>query len=454
MLRREPDLESLLELPLPMAGRAPGPVNPEVYRRQAEAAFHRAGYEWGAASQVADELLTLKELGDGFLARQDAGSAAAVYQGIVAAVLAHHASLHDEPGDLHTVISACVRGLEQCWVTLQADPTQRAAILRLYYEILEYDVEQGGIGLSDCLPDLVERATPEERRTLAGWVRADMSRADGWQREHLGGLLLNLEAETLDPEAYLRICRETGRRHDLVERLLQLDRLDEALRELEAASDWELLNLADLLVRKRHPEEAERLVRARSVRSKDVRLQEWLQKRALQRKDTAAALEIARAIFAQQPSLRLYEEIRTLARKRQSWDELRPRLLAPMRKSRTTYVLVPILLEEGEIDEALDVVKREPQYFYGEDSLGLAVAKAAETTRPEAALKIYRGDAEALINQRGRGSYAAACRLLKKVRELHKKLGEEEAWRRYVSKLREQHRGLRALQEEMTKAGL
>jgi uncharacterized Zn finger protein len=454
MLRREPDLESLLELPLPVAGAASAPVNPDVYRRQAEAAFYRAGGEWGAASRVADELLALKEIGDGFLARQDLGSAAAVFQGVVAAVLANHATVHDEPGDLHTVISDCVEGLEQCWAALQTDPAQRRGILRLYYEILEYDIGQGGIGLSDCLPDLIELATPEERHMMAGWVREDMAGSDGWRREHLGGLLLDLEADTLDDETYLRVCRETGRRYDLVERLLQLGRLEEALREAESANDWELLQLADLLVSRRHANEAERLVRARSGQSQDVRLLEWLHKRAVGRKDRAVALELAQTIFARQPSLELYKEIRTLARKQKGWDELRPRLLAPLRRARTTYVLVPILLEEGEIDEALKVVRGKPNYFYSYDSEKLSVAQAAETKRPRAALEIYREFAEGLINQRGRGNYAAACGYLKKVRALHKKLGEEDDWTRYLTRLREKHRGLRALQEEMTKARL
>lgn len=289
---------------------------------------------------------------------------------------------------------------------------------------------------------------------MAGWVREDMAGADSWERQCLGGFLLDLEADTLDDEAYLGICRQTGRRHDLVERLLKLGRLEEALREAESAGDWELLNLADLLVSQRHGEEAERLVQERARRSQDVRLLEWLQKRAAGHKDTAAALEWAQAAFARQPSPELYKQIRTLARKQGRWDELRPRLLAPLRKARTSYVLVPILLEEGEIDEALKLVKNEPNVWYGYDSEKLIVAKAAEAERPRAALEIYRGYGERLIDQRGRGNYAAACQFLRKVRQLHRRLGEEDVWTRYVTRLREQHRGLRALQEELTKARL
>src|SRR5574342_463058 len=44
--------------------------------------------------------------------------------------------------------------------------------------------------------------------------------SDGYHREVLGRLLLDLEAETLNDEAYLKICRETGRLNDLIECLL------------------------------------------------------------------------------------------------------------------------------------------------------------------------------------------------------------------------------------------
>jgi hypothetical protein len=40
------------------------------------------------------------------------------------------------------------------------------------------------------------------------------------------------------------------------------------------------------------------------------------------------------------------------------------------------------------------------------------------------------------------------------VRALYEKLGEDEAWTSYITALREQNRNLRALKEELAKAGL
>jgi uncharacterized Zn finger protein len=47
-----------------------------------------------------------------------------------------------------------------------------------------------------------------------------------------------------------------------------------------------------------------------------------------------------------------------------------------------------------------------------------------------------------------------ACTFLKKVRSLYEQLGETETWKAYVTALREAHRSLRALQEELSRARL
>jgi uncharacterized Zn finger protein len=55
---------------------------------------------------------------------------------------------------------------------------------------------------------------------------------------------------------------------------------------------------------------------------------------------------------------------------------------------------------------------------------------------------------------RDRKNYRTACTYLVKVRASYEKLGEGETWTSYITMLREQNRNLRALKEELAKAGL
>jgi uncharacterized Zn finger protein len=470
MLRQEPELEALLETPLPMPGKRQGPVSLEAYRRQAAAVFNRAGEEWDAVYGIAHGLHAILSIGDGFVAQQDWAAAAAVYRGVAEEVLDQYDSYHDEEGSLGGVVEACAEGLGQCLAVEASDGAMRAPILRALFDIYCFDIRMGGVGLADEVPDLlVDQTTPQERRTVAGWVREALPKGTDWssdyRRQAYGSFLLDLEADTLDDESFLRVCRETGRLHDLVDRLLELGRRDEAVVELERAEENALIDLADLFVHHGHGDMAERSMVERSRKAQHTAVLEWLKKRHLARDDKAAALEIAVKIFRSQPYLEEYQEIRALAWPLGQWEKLRPELMALPDVQRHRDLRVRIYLDECEIDQALEAVKPEPRqrsgygYSYGwgrayTDSLRLEVAQAAEELRPREALKLYQWEAESLIEQRGRASYREACQLLERARALYLRLGEPEVWEHTITELRERHRSLRALKEELASAGL
>lgn len=456
MLRQEPDLEVLLETPLPAVGGRRTPVSPETYRRQADAAFRRGGYGWGVAAEIARELSAIEEIGDGFVQQQDFASGAAVYEGVSAAVLDNYETFRDDEGDLGSVVQACVTGLGECLAGEEADAATRGQILQTLFAVLRFDVSLGGVGLSDDVPELIaQHATVEERGHVADWVREELPSARDWCREVYGGFLLDLEAEELSDEAFLQVCRDTGRNLDLVDRLLELRRLDEATKEAEQAGDYHLLSMADIFVRRRHGDLAERLMRERSEKTTDTRILEWLQKRYASRpRDKAAALDLAESIFRTRPSLEKYKDMRKLAQGLGRWEALRPELLALLNKPQHSDLLIRIRLHEGEIDEAIEAAKAGREYPYYGYSMKLEVAKAAEQTRPRAALEIYRQRVENLIAQRGRDRYREACRFLKKVRTLYEQLGESQEWTRYLTRLREDNHTLRALRQELAAAKL
>ena len=82
------------------------------------------------------------------------------------------------------------------------------------------------------------------------------------------------------------------------------------------------------------------------------------------------------------------------------------------------------------------------------------MAQAASETHPHAAVDIYLQQAEILIEGRGRENYRRACDCLTRVRDIHRKLGEEPAWNDLIVGMRERHRRLPALREELESSGL
>jgi len=469
MIDREPDLESWLEVALPTAvssgNRAKGEVvKPDAYGRQTVAAFSNAGYGWEADREVTAALESLKKIGDQFRSRKNVESAVAVYRGILEGIVGEYESFRDENGDVSVVAGECITALEECLPQCAEGSEARESVLRPLFDVLQLDINLGGIGLSDEVPEiLTEQTTAAERATIAGWIRkalpAGRDFSSNWRRQAWGGLLLDFAGEPEDDDAYLKHCREFGLTGDLVKRLLERGRLEEALREIRSSSDYELMGLADQLVAHKHINLAYTLVRDRLSADEKGRnnrqLREWLKRFCQSRKNWKPLLELCVEEFRRQPSLSQYQEIRKLATKLKTWDTLRPDLLSSV--PRDSNDLIRIHLDEGEVDQAIMLWESRSgkrRVAVGWDRVDLEVARAAEKSHPETALRIYRAEVKSLISARGRQSYQSACQFLKKIRPLLKMSGHGDDWDDYISRLREENRSLRAFQEELKKAHL
>ncbi len=459
-------------------------VNPTTYRRQVADAFQHD------KPRITEELLAVKQTADHLAQQGDALGAATIYETLVTEIFEQSHLYYDEsqyddyyeeegyyPEEegLEGLVGAGIEALGSYLADKQTDRVAReksiAVLLAIYRRDLHADNSHGFA--ERAAEQLVRYATPLERQTIAEWLREALADEEqeiaGSERQTYGKFWLDLQNETLDDEAYLRICRETGRTSDLVERLLALGRIDEAVQETQRVDDLAFLKLAGLFVQQGQDAVAERLVRARLTEKPALHLLEWLQQYYRDRGNHAAELEIAEAAFRTQPSLRRYQELRDLAKRLDRWETLRPELLAFLQQAgntRHTTLLIEIALDEGDIDRALYLLKgmaKKDSYgytyndgygYYGFGDIALQVARAAEETRPREAIELYRQRAERLIAQRGRQNSQQACTFLAKMRVLYEKLGEEDAWTSYVTALREQNRNLRALKEELANAGL
>jgi uncharacterized Zn finger protein len=211
-----------------------------------------------------------------------------------------------------------------------------------------------------------------------------------------------------------------------------------------------------LFVQHGHGPLAETLIRNRSKTSQDTRLPEWLMKYATGQGNLADALMWAEKLFWMRPSVEACVEMRRLAQPQKQWQDLRAKTLASLAQKGEHNLLTEIYLEEGEIDQALASLERAKasNRYWGDQSLQVSVAQAAGEKRPKEAIRLYMQLVESLIRQRGRDNYAQAAAYLLQVHEAYQRLDEPQSWQALIANIREQHRNLPALRDELNRAGL
>ena len=67
MLKQSPDLEALLEIPLPKS-KGTRVLNAETIRKQIRSAFQQSGYRWGSEGLIASAIDSVLDLGEDYVA--------------------------------------------------------------------------------------------------------------------------------------------------------------------------------------------------------------------------------------------------------------------------------------------------------------------------------------------------------------------------------------------------
>ncbi len=462
MVSRHSDLEQLLELNA-LSTLAPGQTVPaERIAQQIHWAFSSTGGELGGDNaRVAENLQPILDLGEELIDRGDIENSATIYRTLIDSMLTYEDCLYsDEGGDLRQVLAECEQGIEECLHSTR-QPELREMLLRALFELYVWDLQAGGLGYADESPSiLANHSTAAEKQEIARWVQVELPAGEDWdsgnQRRSLGGLWLALLADSIDDDTYLRICRETGRTRDLTDRLLELDRVDEAVEVAKAAGISEITRFADLFEKYGHTELAERLVKESPNSETQIPLLEWLKEYAIIHNQPEEALRLAESLFWQAQSLENYDALLDAAEAVGSRDGVRRRVLERLETAGNHSLLVEIFLLENEVDLALGALERvNPDIWWGRLAvLRRQVAEAVESRHPREAVRQYLLLTEELIRQRSRGSYAEAARLLMQARKLYYGLGEEERWNQILSGLRQEYRRLPAFLDELQRAGL
>jgi len=460
MITRHPDLEELVHLSLAGSTTPITSINPDLIRSQVKQAIKQSDYGhayYGAVAGIVSALESIMQQAENYQEQGDWENTAVIYCAVLDELRIHHTEIYDHDGELGSVFWNGSERLSDCLEQTQ-QPETRLAILRTLAGIVLEDIEVGGYGFADAAYDIVlEQAQSDEKEAIVALVEDELAKIGSfndfsgkWQAEAYGGFLLALQSDTLDDDQFIQLCRRTSQLKKLVERLLQLDRVNEAIADAKTASDYALLSLADLFVTDGHDTIAEELVWERAGTSKDIRLDGWLKKQAANNGDWRKAIQHAERQFWQQPSVEYYQEMKTIAEKLGDWSKRQEVIMSRLSQQKEYALLTRIQLLENNIEAALKTL---PKVKYS-GNLTIEVAKASEETYPRESIRLYLQKAERLIAARGRGNYVEAANYLTYVRNLYAKLQETETWKATIYSIRSQKPRLPALLDELNKAGL
>lgn len=497
MVARYPDLERIVDMPMPVPPGKAGSgssttvtIDAKAIRKQVRSMLSGFDYhewdawEWGHAYGAFPELRQTLELGQSYADVGQWANAQVVFSALaeeVGDVLVEYGD--NEGGELSGIVidadeglAACLDAQEQLAEDERLSSEAREELIHAIYEIWRRDIfDIGGIDLSQHGVDSVIRnVTDDERTMVEAWLRGEQ--ADGWSQGARTGFLVDLrETAGASDEELLALFREAELWDEVVSMLLSMDRVDEAVATAtrHIRMPHSLIAFANALIARgsEHINRAIALVddRAWEIEGQnvahDAMLQDWLVAQYSAHGRSGEALKLAEQRFRREPTLRHYRAVRDAAhlsgQPRGIWRDLRPKLLDHLRESEAWSDLVEIYLEDGSVAAALDafdnVTRQREQrmqgmwvpmaWGYGDQELRLA--QAAETDFPDWAVSVYRRKAEEQIGRRQRSSYQVAAGHLARVKETLERHGRADEWKGLITEVRTTHKTLRALREEL-----
>ncbi len=476
MVQRYPDLSELIATTQETGQKQHIPFNANSYRKQITEVFYTTDTEaWSPEDSETEPLQDIIASGDTYIKHRQYDDATTLYGIIIQNILENYYSFstEDDDGYLNEMIEVCTSKLGKCLRSEVHNTAVRKQILQMLCDIYEFDLaldNDDELAMSRSVPPvLVRYTTAAERKKLARWLRQTLDLDINWHSSGSSSsyntFLLGLEADTIDDETFFRICRKTGNYNYLIERLLKAERLDEALAEIAQVKNSDILESATILDDYGYEDQALKIIEERSNRSEDTDLLAWLKERYSEKGNIAGALEMAKRIFREIffiANLKDYGEIRQFAQQLGRWETVGAELLNFLYSQQHIPLLIKIALEEDQVEKALELLFSQRQtennhdVHYGSDTfeVGIEVAKAAEASHLREAIEIYQGYAETRIEWRGRENYRKASQYLAIVHSLYQHIGQNETWTKYIAALRERHRNLPALRDELKKAGV
>ncbi|PSN12929.1 hypothetical protein C7293_18155 [filamentous cyanobacterium CCT1] len=456
MVRRYPDLLDVVEAPAaPTAGQAP---NLDKYRRSAERVFQGSEMKPMAAA-----LGALAEHGQRFAQSQDWVNAGDIYQLLLETAndCYNYTVLEvDYDGQVGCVIQDIAQGLsDSLGQAANLDAGRHRLWIETCLEAVFKEIELGGMDYAYPAWDaLVTYSTDEDWNWVERQVRQALDKTGqrtfgSWGREALVKLLTDRAESQGSGTASGELLLELGTPQQRAFYHLNQGDFEEALaiarshfKELPGL----VIQFADALVQAQATDLALEFMQECNQKS-HFSYQEWLTKfyktHGPPEQFVAAQVELLKVRF----SLQDFQELQTQAEPLGQWKTLRQQLITDLTEKNHVTALLDIALLEQDWDLALNYLK---QLRFNKWAHQERVAQAIQSDRPKEAIALYRELVEAAIAQRGRDNYRQAARHLKAIQRLSKNIKRQADFSQFVQQLRDRNKSLRALKEELDKAGL
>lgn len=453
MLKRQPDLERLLDVPV--LADIKTPVDLDAFRRLLNSNLDQ---EYLDTEVMANDLATIVETGDRYAAGGDLVTAGTLYHLVLSEIVPHYENLYDEHGFISSELKRCAKGLERCLKEGSFDAEIRRLWLEALLEAEIKDVKMGGVDLAYPANEvLVYHATQAEWTWIEARLRQVIDSLDNrhsnWGRETLVNFLVQRLSERKQEGEIADLIFELGSPEQQAFLLLRQGRFEAAVKI--ARDHFEdlpglVIQFADALVEAGANEAAVAFVSDQLGGRYEYSYLPWLAQQAEAQGDFSTATRWWQEEFRQRPNLGTYQRLRDSSQRLGAWKSRRQELIAELEEGDRTDIMIEIALAEGEVERAIELLPR----HRGWSSYDLLVAQTAEADYPETAIGIYQDQVEKLIRLRGRGNYRGAAEILQRIRDLYKRESAQFEWEVYLADLRERHRRLKALKDELNRAGL
>jgi uncharacterized Zn finger protein len=472
MVKRYPDLQTLVDRPIASKQSRKTPLDTNSFRKELRYAFKNYGDEWGDDS-AQDAIESVRESAQDFAVNEDWLNASAILRVIIEETLVDpNLPLNDHNGEIIGALNGVLDDLGECLSHLADKDGERQAIINSMLDCYIWDVEfAGGVGLgeseSGSIEDIILQyarepdIAPIRQRIREARQRKSNSAYGRWGAEAFEGFLIDLDLlDNVDPEATLQRLRDDAQYVLLVGRLIEMKRVPEAItviREFMPVA-YERARILPYLSAAGYDDEAVQLAEETVKTDTHRMLTDWLLQRYYARNDQQKLFEFLLRQMKKEPSVEQYRELKRAAETRPDWANTHGDLVGWLEKQRKYEVLTRLHLHDENFEAAWKTLALVPKstvhnWMYT-SSLEFEVAEKSRNIFPERALPVYIQAANKAIAGRTRDTYRQAASYLQIAQELHQKMGDTAGWQKLIDDIRYEFKKLPALQDELKRARL